>query len=192
MAASRRKMTRKPRQAVDWVVNNDGYWAGPFALAAGLVASLPLTYPASLRVAQLGYPGIFAGVEQWGAFVEGSKQRTLLVKGHILSSPSTWALGTSRKLMFRLIVAEMNLSSGGMLIPTGYNLQDAAYANETYAWQDMVFDTFTAGNESRSMTRVNAPCKRTLSEREALFLYVANHGNVTENITPMLRTLCAK
>lgn len=185
----RRSRSARPRQKVDWVVNDDAYTLNNFACGVGILLSIPLTYPAGYRASEMGAAFLAADRQMWSAFPEGSNQRTIAVRGHILTAPSAWAAGQLRNLIFRITALPMDYTGGGAVVDTTYSLRSARHANEHYCWQEIVYDTFVAGTETRNALRVNASCKRRLGATEGLFLMIQNLGTASENIELKLRTL---
>lgn len=192
MARRAMMVRKKRRQQVDWVVNTESYRVSFFALPIAGLFGIPLTYSAGYRGSEMGTAFAAGDREQWTAFVEGSNQRTLAVRGHILLSPSTWAVGVARQVVMRITDHPMDITTGAAVVPTGYTLTNPVYANEQFAWQDVLFDSFQLGTETSSTKRVNASVKRRLAPNHALFLMMQNVGTVVENVTLYLRTLCVK
>jgi len=94
-------------------------------------------------------------------------------------------------LFFRIIKAPMDTGTGAMIADPLYNLDDDQFANERFPWQEVVFDTFTAGTATRSLIRVKATVNQWLEPNEALFFLTQNNsgGSNTMQIRPWLRTL---
>jgi len=193
MARTASKARRpRARPQVDWVVNGDTYGAQYSGLAANSILTLPLTYSDSFRTADLGDLGAGpVAITQWTAYTEGSKQKTLAVRGDIGITPSAWTAGTAIRLMFRIVPLPMDVTTGGAVVETIYSLDNYISANEEYCWQYLVYDSFTAGTATQTKVRVNASARRTLKDNEALYLVVDNlPGSSTLSIHTFLRTLC--
>jgi len=174
---------------LDWVCNEDTY--GLLAVSSvpnGTISMFPLTYPRFvvnelITGAALGRLG--------SAFPEGEKQYVKAVRGHIGLAMSSWAAGNSMNLFFRIVKKTMDTGTGGAITDGAYALDDVAFANERFAWQDYIFDTFTAGTATKSMVRVKATVNQWLEPDEALYLAVQNESGASNSVQVrlLLRTL---
>jgi len=175
---------------LDWVVNEDSYGREASAsIPAANIASFPLTYPRFL-VAQVVSPvGTFD--RTGGAFPEGEKQYVKAVVGMCGWNMSSWAVGNACRIIMRIVKKPMEFATAGSLTDANYDLNDSNFANERFAWQHVVDDSFNDANGYRSFVNIRATVNQWLEPDEALFLMVQNESGGGNTITfrPMLRTL---
>ena len=175
---------------LDWVVNEDTYGpSGNFTLPNTTIAAAPLTIPRRqiLQADALGAPpGPWTGA----AFPEGEKQFVKAVRGHVLLTPPTFALGNVVTIGMRIQKFKMDLASGGAILDASYsilNITSFHFANERWPWQEIYR---TVDNDIAGF-RVKATVNQWLEPDEALYFLIENQSNFTATLvfTPYLRTL---
>lgn len=173
---------------LDWVVNEDTYGSqAVITVAAGGIAAAPLTYPQTFRIETIDQGG---NLRAGAAFPEGSRQFVKAVVGQITWNISVWAAGSTLDCIFRIVKKPFDAITGAAITDAIYALNDDRFANERFAWQRVIHDTFTAGTAFGTTCHVKATVNQWLEPDEALFLIYENL-NVSGSIVfvPYLRTL---
>jgi len=192
--AKARRMARKPRMKLDWVVNEDTYGiAGYITVPVGSQAAVPLTYPRFMVGEELLGLGINRGGHAWP---EGEKQFVKAVRGSVQCSTSGWAAGGGIFWRFRIVKKPIDFVSGGAIVDNNYDLVNDTFANERFAWEETVTDAFQFGSPIKTQVRVRATVNQWLEPDESLFLIMevpATIGDFGSNARlaalPLLRTL---
>jgi len=173
---------------LDWVVNEDTYGLdGLITLPQNTIAAAPLTYPRRMVEQLLWGP---AATRTGSAFPEGEKQFVKAVRGYILLTPPTFAIGNMMRCHFRITKKPMDSASAGAITDASYTIGaigSADFANERFAWQTCL----TGTDQDIIQVHVNANVNQWLEPDEALYLFIENLSNwaVTLTFVPYLRTL---
>lgn len=131
MARSRRSRGRGMRSVkrkLDWIYLENSYGSGDTTLAAGIAASIafPLTVSQNTRRYVFGgTPNIlpaFTAYRSWASIPEGSKMRVYAVDGEIRLTPSTWNVGDSFTMGWRLMHGPQEASTGDLLVDLAYSM----------------------------------------------------------------------
>jgi len=216
MAKSRRRMRTAPRRGrADWVYRPSVYDEagiiqedlGTYEPASATLTPGPttafgkvlydshnrLTYVAD--VAGVGLPYTRAGR------AEGRNPLILRVQGVLHIQPTTWAVGNSYDICYRIMANEQSAVDGFMSLDTAYSAFDvigppmnspAVFANSKFLIHEKrVFHAFSGGNDTERKTiRFDVRMRRSLSPNFALFLYMESAtGSVNVRHRRWLRTL---
>jgi len=187
--SAKRQGGAKSRMKLDWVVNEDTYGTlSANNIPNGTISAFPLTYPRSVVNESITQ----APLTRYGsAFPEGEKQFVRAVVGWVEWSPGTWAAGSVIRMIMRITKKPMDIATGAAITDAGYSLGADNFANERFAWQRGVNDSFVAGTETRSLMTVNAKVNQWLEPDEALYFMWQNLSGVTQTVASRLylRTL---
>jgi len=212
---SRRPSSSSSRAPKDWVYNELSYTAtSAHTMAPGSGPGNPGIFPLTVSqnqrmIALAGTPGavpLGATYQSWAAIAEGGHQRVYAVEGHIDMDPTTWNVGQSFRVGWRLLYEQINPTTGGFLLPTGYSmwLNSAAggtvaqFANSGFLKEGYLSDANIAGTAVTSRGTWRLPIRWSskrgvrLSDDRAILLWVESAaGSITLRLLPRMRALVA-
>lgn len=181
----KRKFIRK-----DWVYTRQGYLGGVFSQSAGIANGIaqPLVFATGAeRVAVMGRDDALPTVtETQGGYARPETRPNVVyaVQGHLVMSPSAWALGNEFLWGWRLMIYNMDSITGGIEIDLDYSMwQNEAvapihdmryYANSSNVLAEgRIYRSFgenTSNGSWRADIRWSSRQGRRLEEDEGLFL----------------------
>lgn len=170
---------------MDWVVNDDTYSITPVAVPNGDIVALPLVYPRHVlqEATTWNSPGGYA-------FPDAGRQFVKAVRGQVVVIPGTWAVGSSFRMMMRIVKKPMDFTTGEAVADALYDLYAAAFANERFCWQHLKNEFYNLGNAWEVMT-VRATVNQWLEPDEGLYFIAHNQSGITQTLVlnTFLRTL---
>jgi len=183
--SSRRRSSTRRKMQLDWVVNDDTYSNSPVSVGNGGIIAVPLVYPRFVlqEATVWNSPGAYA-------FPDAGRQFVKAVRGHFALVPGTWAAGSTFRCIARITKKPMDLATGDAVADALYSLDNAAFANERYAWQEFYSEQFAMGG-SAEVKRVKATVNQWLEPDEGLYIIFHNFSGITQtlNMQMFLRSL---
>jgi len=131
---------------------------------------------------------------------EGRRPVMLAVEGHAFVTPTTWALGSRLFLGMRLVICEQDYTSGGLALPTDYNIMEpvaltgnadiATYANGWGNLRTRFFLQSFDSNDVEWLVHMKWQGRVSLPPHLCLAMFCQSDANsVNCRMTPKFRTL---
>lgn len=218
MARTRRKMARPPRKRRprDWVFRpnlydntgglvdgNGSYVPGAsVAVTAGVAGGNAVVLYDSANYRHYSTPrtSIVVPMPSW-ARAEGGRPYIHRVRGQLIWTPSSWALGDAVFAGARIVILEQDTVSGNVIVDPAYSMWAAAtnlsfdatrFANDrNWFWERREFIDFAAGGQRlRHHWLVGASVRRRLQPHQCLALwYETAVGSVNSSLNIVCSSL---
>lgn len=174
--SSSRSSSRRKKMVLDWVVNDDTYSTSNITIGNTQTAALPLVYPRYVlqEVTAWNSPGSYA-------FPDAGRQFVKAVRGVVVTLPSSWAVGSTFRMMMRIVKKPMDFITGEAIVDSTYSLFNAGHANERFVWQHLKNEYYNFGN-AWEHTRIHATVNQWLEPEEGLYLIMENQSGFTQNL----------